>query len=157
MSPRPSVLPAVGIPSSEKETDNDKSSPPGPIGPLPEGIEAHPIVVEPLIVAAPEGHRAAGGDSVRFADLADEDFLAFADPPGVGLGRVPEDLAREAGFRPKIAQRVSERSAMLGMIAAGIGVGPMANAVRFLRMPGVKFLFCACPASSSSTSRTRTR
>jgi len=111
-----------------------------PIGPLPDGMEAHPIVSEPLVVAAPEGHRAANGSSVCFADLANEDFIAFADPPGVGLGQVLEDLAREAGFRPRVAQRVAEQSAMLGMIAAGIGVGLMANAVRFLRMPGVRFL-----------------
>jgi len=111
-----------------------------PIGSLPEGIEAHPIVSEPLVVAVPEGHRTASGDSVRFADLADEGFIAFADPPGVGLGQVLEDIAREAGFRPRIAQRVAEQSAMLGMIAAGMGVGLMANAVRFLRMPGVRFL-----------------
>jgi len=111
-----------------------------PIGSLPEGIEAHPIVSEPLVVGVPDGHRAAGGDSVRFADLADEDFIAFADPPGVGLGQVLEDLARETGFRPRVTQRVAEQSAMLGMIAAGIGVGLMANAVRFLRMPGVRFL-----------------
>ena len=90
-----------------------------------------------LVVALPESHRLAAGESIRLAALANDPFLAFADPPGVGMGQALLDLCREAGFAPRITQKVSEIGTLVSLVAAGFGVSLIAETVRHLRLPGV--------------------
>ena len=80
--------------------------------------------------------------------VAGDDFLAFLDPEGVGLGHALRELCHGAGFEPRIAQRVSEIATMTSLVAAGFGVSLMADTVSHLRLPGV----CYVPLAGVETS-----
>jgi DNA-binding transcriptional LysR family regulator len=83
-------------------------------------LEQVPLLDDPLHIGLPPGHSLAGQARVRLADLAGERWIQ-----GVRQGRTLEVLpraARLAGFEPKIAFRTDDRSAVEGLVAAGVGV-----------------------------------
>ena len=47
------------------------------------------------------------------------------------------NLCREAEFEPRITQKVSEIATLVSLVAAGFGIGLVAESVRHLRLPGV--------------------
>ena len=102
-----------------------------------EDVEFFTLSSQRLVVALPEAHRLAACEAIRLADLANDPFLAFADPPGVGIGQALLNLCREAEFEPRITQKVSEIATLVSLVAAGFGVGLVAESVRHLRLPGV--------------------
>jgi DNA-binding transcriptional LysR family regulator len=55
-------------------------------------------------------------------ELADESFITFAAHLGCGLSEHMDMLCSQAGFRPRIAQEVAAGSAILGLVAAGVGI-----------------------------------
>ena len=112
---------------------------------LPQGIETFTLSSQRLVVVLPVAHALAKAPSIALAELAGDDFLAFLDPEGVGLGHALLELCRAAGFEPRIAQRVSEIATMTSLIAAGFGVSLMADTVSHLRLPGV----CYVPLAGS--------
>ncbi len=112
---------------------------------LPQGIETFTLSSQRLVVVLPVAHALAKSPSIALAELAGDDFLAFLDPEGVGLGHALLELCRKAGFEPRIAQRVSEIATMTSLIAAGFGVSLMADTVSHLRLPGV----CYVPLAGS--------
>lgn len=102
-----------------------------------EGIEHFVLSERRLVVAMPEEHPLSSRRTLRLADLADDAFLVFADPPGVGIGQALLDHCRSAGFEPRITQKVSEIATLISLIAAGFGVGLVVELVSHLRLPGV--------------------
>ena len=115
---------------------------------MPQGLEFFTLSSQRLVVVLPIAHALAKAPSIALAELADDDFLAFLDPAGVGLGHALLELCHEAGFEPRIAQRVSEIATMTSLIAAGFGVSLMADTVSHLRLPGV----CYVPLAGSKAS-----
>ncbi|MBS1230077.1 MAG: hypothetical protein H6R17_3354 [Proteobacteria bacterium] len=107
---------------------------------MPEGIEFFTLSSQRLVAVLPVDHRLAKAQSIALSELAGDDFLAFLDPQGVGLGHALLELCHEAGFEPRIAQRVSEIATMISLIAAGFGVSLMADLVSHLRLPGVCYV-----------------
>ncbi|AEV84938.1 putative RuBisCO transcriptional regulator [Actinoplanes sp. SE50] len=92
------------------------TAPGGP--PDPARFDLHHLLDERMLIAVPSGHRLARRRRVRLAELADEPFIASsARPEQTLLG----DSAA-AGFRPRIDVAVSEWTAKLGCVAAGLGV-----------------------------------
>ncbi|GAA4612219.1 LysR family transcriptional regulator [Actinoallomurus liliacearum] len=83
-----------------------------------EGLRLRHLLDDPMLVAVHPGHRLAGLEEVRLAELADEDWIA-------GRSR-PEDTLISAtphrAFRPQITYVVGEWIAKQGMVAAGLGV-----------------------------------
>ncbi|MEW5354572.1 LysR family transcriptional regulator [Streptomyces sp. 16-176A] len=90
------------------------------------GDPGHPLItwrrllVEPLWLAVPTGHRLAGRGRVRLAEVAEEPFILLK--PGYGLRSVTETLCREAGFRPLVGFEGEEVHTLRGLVAAGLGV-----------------------------------
>ena len=109
--------------------------------PLPEpllhGVEHFLLSTQQLVAVLPETHPRAGDPEIRLIDLKDDTFIAFDDVAGVGIGQALLDLCREAGFAPRITQKVSEIATLISLIAAGFGVGLVAGIVAHLRLPGV--------------------
>ncbi|WP_153110143.1 LysR substrate-binding domain-containing protein [Propionivibrio limicola] len=110
--------------------------PPG----MPEELELFTLSTQRLVAVLPLDHRLAIQDSVELAQLADDPFLAFLDPSGVGMGQALLDLCRHAGFEPKITQKVAEIATLISLVAAGFGVSLVADIVRHLQLPGVCYL-----------------
>jgi DNA-binding transcriptional LysR family regulator len=90
------------------------------------GDPDHPLItwrrllVEPLWLAVPTGHRLARRGRVRLAEVAGEPFILLK--PGYGLRSVTESLCREAGFAPRVAFEGEEVHTLRGLVAAGLGV-----------------------------------
>lgn len=90
------------------------------------GDPGHPLItwrrllVEPLWLAVPTGHRLAGRGRVRLAEVAEEPFILLK--PGYGLRSVTETLCREAGFTPLVGFEGEEVHTLRGLVAAGLGV-----------------------------------
>ncbi|KAA8787876.1 LysR family transcriptional regulator [Paenibacillus amylolyticus] len=84
-------------------------------------IEYEIVHVTPIFVAVPQGHRLAGGSSVRLTEIQDEEFV------GVKRGYRTRDLVdavcRTAGFLPKYVYEGNEPARVNALVEAGIGIG----------------------------------
>lgn len=109
---------------------------PVPVGAL-EDVEHFVLSTQRLVIAMPEEHPSSANPTVRLSDLKNDAFLAFADPPGVGIGQALLDHCRSAGFEPRITQKVSEIGTLISLVAAGFGVGLVVEIISHLRLPGV--------------------
>ncbi|MFC4502184.1 MULTISPECIES: LysR substrate-binding domain-containing protein [Streptomyces] len=102
-----------------------------------EGIAHRSIADEPLIAAVPEEHRLAGAASLRMEQLRHEDFVMY----GAALGSVVNDAVVRSclasGFYPHCAYEVSETSAALALVAAGLGVAVLPESIRAAPREGV--------------------
>lgn len=72
-------------------------------------------------VALPWDHPLACTEQVNLAQLADEDFIASR--PGTACLEMVRAACAANGFAPRIRHRTDEFVAVLGLIAAGCGVG----------------------------------
>lgn len=108
--------------------------------PMPETLTHFVLSRQRLLAAVPAGHRLAGARSLTLRDLAGEEFLAFMDPEGVGLGQGLLDLCHQNGFEPRITQHVSEIGTMVSLIAAGFGVSLVADTFAAIQLPGLRYV-----------------
>lgn len=107
---------------------------------MPDDLEFFTLSTQRLVVVLPEEHPLSGRESVKLTDLANDAFVAFMDPAGVGVGQALLDQCRKAGFEPRITQKVSEIATLISLTAAGFGVSLVAESVSHLRLPGVSYL-----------------
>ncbi|MFE7129290.1 LysR substrate-binding domain-containing protein [Streptomyces sp. NPDC057638] len=102
-----------------------------------EGIIHRALADEPLVLAVPEEHWLGDAESVRLAQLRQEDFIMY----GAALGSVVDEVVirgcLEAGFRPRRAHEVAETSTALALVAAGLGVAVLPDSIRAARREGV--------------------
>ncbi|MFE6872596.1 LysR family transcriptional regulator [Kitasatospora sp. NPDC057692] len=90
----------------------------GPVGRGP-GIVETPLLSDPLDVALPPGHRLAASPGLRLADLAEEPWIYGAAGPWREITR---EACAQAGFVPERAHTAADWTAILAMVAAGLGV-----------------------------------
>ncbi|MCX4703816.1 LysR substrate-binding domain-containing protein [Streptomyces sp. NBC_01373] len=102
-----------------------------------EGLAHRTIATEPLVVAVPEQHWLAEADVVRVEQLRHEDFIMY----GATLGSVVHDAVIRSclasGFYPHRAYEVTETSAALALVAAGLGVAVLPDSIRAAPREGV--------------------
>ncbi|MEB8338366.1 LysR substrate-binding domain-containing protein [Streptomyces endophyticus] len=102
-----------------------------------EGIAQRLIADEPLIAAVPEGHWLADAQGIRVEQLRHEDFIMY----GATLGSVVNDAVVRSclasGFYPHRAYEVTETSAALALVAAGLGVAVLPASIRSAPREGV--------------------
>ncbi|MCZ0999479.1 LysR substrate-binding domain-containing protein [Streptomyces mirabilis] len=102
-----------------------------------EGIAQRLIAEEPLVVAVPEGHWLAEADTVHVEQLRHEDFIMY----GAMLGSVVNDAVIRSclasGFYPHAAYEVTETSAALALVAAGLGIAVLPDSIRSAPREGV--------------------
>ncbi|MEU3984003.1 LysR substrate-binding domain-containing protein [Streptomyces sp. NPDC026672] len=102
-----------------------------------EGITHRALADEPLVVAVPTEHWLAEADTVRVEQLRHEDFVMY----GAALGSVVNDAVVRsclaAGFYPHRAYEVTETSAALALVAAGLGVAVLPDSIRSAPREGV--------------------
>ncbi|MDX3244639.1 LysR substrate-binding domain-containing protein [Streptomyces sp. ME18-1-4] len=102
-----------------------------------EGIAHRALADDPLVVAVPAEHWLAGADIVRIEQLRHEDFIMY----GATLGSVLNDAVVRSclasGFYPHCAYEVTETSAALALVAAGLGIAVMPDSIRAAPREGV--------------------
>ncbi|MFJ3923993.1 LysR family transcriptional regulator [Streptomyces sp. NPDC090022] len=78
-----------------------------------------PLLVDPLDVALPPDHRLAGAAEVRLSDLASDPWIYGGSGPWSEITRT---ACEAAGFVPEQAHTATGWTAILSMVAAGMGV-----------------------------------
>jgi DNA-binding transcriptional LysR family regulator len=100
---------------------------------------------EPMLVALPRGHRLGSRRYVRLGELAEESWMLGTDHACPDASRFVRACHAE-GFDPRIAFHNDDYTAVLGFVAAGVGVAPVpdmvarhaSSEVRICALRGVK-------------------
>ncbi|MGH2914571.1 MAG: LysR family transcriptional regulator [Solirubrobacteraceae bacterium] len=89
--------------------------------PLGSELELMALFDDPMYLALPRGHRLAGAARLTLADFSQEPWML-----GVGTScpdsRLFMRACHDAGFEPRIAFENDDYPAILGFVAAGVGV-----------------------------------
>lgn len=91
-------------------------------------VEAVVLFEEPMLVALPAHHRLAQRTRLRLAELAEERWMlgtAYSCPDADRFVRA----CHAAGFDPQIAFHNDDYTAVMGFVAAGVGVAPVPEMV----------------------------
>jgi len=83
-------------------------------------LHTRPLAIEPLRLALSRGHRLAGQERVRLAEVAEEPFVSLR--PDSALRKLSDEVCEQAGFRPITVFEGDDLSTMRGFVAAGLGV-----------------------------------
>jgi DNA-binding transcriptional LysR family regulator len=96
-------------------------------------LEARVLKEDGLVVALPRGHRLARGNgSVRLGDLGPEPFVAVDESVEPGWARACDVAVRRAGLHPRVVQQTDTKIALLGLVAAGVGVALVSRSMAVL-------------------------
>jgi DNA-binding transcriptional LysR family regulator len=85
-------------------------------------LASQPLCTEPILVALPKAHPLSTRTSVPLRELASEPWVIY------GRRQKPHTydqiiaLCRRAGFSPSIVQEAATEHAVIGLVAAGLGV-----------------------------------
>ncbi|MFF5565818.1 LysR family transcriptional regulator [Streptomyces sp. NPDC012623] len=100
-----------------------------------EDLVVRPLLVDRLVGLVPEGHRLAETRTVPIGELAGESWIA-------GCPRCREQLVgacERAGFTPRIDFATDDYPAVIGLVAAGLGVAVLPElALESVRTEGVR-------------------
>lgn len=93
----------------------------------------------PLYAAFNRGHPLSSKPSITLVDIAEEKLLLPVDPAGLGLSHSALSLFEEANIQPSISMRVSNITAILGLVAVGSGIAilPREIALSYQNVKGV--------------------
>ncbi len=103
-----------------------------------EDLVLRTIEVEPLVLAVPADHRLATEPAVAMADLRTEEFVLYADSHSAVNEAVVRSCTK-AGFAPRKAHEAPGTTALLALVAAGLGVALVPASVRAAPLAGVVF------------------
>ncbi|WGM19746.1 LysR family transcriptional regulator [Paenarthrobacter sp. OM7] len=98
------------------------------------------IAIERLGVTLPADHPLAGHASVEMAELAGDPFITMPAAQGSTLREVTFAACAAAGFRPRIAQEVSDPYTALSLVAGGVGISLMPGSIEGIMPAGIVFL-----------------
>ena len=102
-------------------------------------LETTCVSEEPFVLVVPARHRLARKRSINPGDLDGVNWILLSH------SIAPERHARflaacaEAGFVPKVVQKVTEPHTLLGLVESGLGVGLMARGARKQASSSLKF------------------
>lgn len=103
-----------------------------------EGIEAHVLEEEPLILAVAKNHPLARASEVALRDLLSEPFIGYASRDSA-VNQAILRTCREAGFVPHRAHVAQGTAVLLSLVGAGLGVGLVPASARAFPLGGVVF------------------
>ncbi|HOY80842.1 MAG TPA: LysR family transcriptional regulator [Rhodoglobus sp.] len=104
---------------------------------LPEGIEAEPLVSEPVWLAIRADDPAAA-DVVDLAVLADHTWIT--PPSTLTCFDMVERSCGLSGFRPRVVAETADFAVQLELVAAGVGVALVPDLTVALLPPGVRLV-----------------
>ncbi|HBM60033.1 LysR substrate-binding domain-containing protein [Salipiger marinus] len=111
-----------------------------PFPDLPASLTTRTLCAEPLWIALPEDHPlAAPGLPVALRDLKGEPFIATHLPPNSGFSAAMHRACASAGITPDIVQRSPQFASIVSLVAAGLGVAVVPEAIRHVQLEGVVY------------------
>jgi DNA-binding transcriptional LysR family regulator len=98
-----------------------------------DGLELTHLLDDPMLVAIPREHRLAKRRTLRYAELAEDHWIAgWQNPEDTLMGTV-----LPSGFQPDIRYVVPGWTAKLGLVAAGLGVTLMPGLAALAARPDI--------------------
>lgn len=104
------------------------------------GIVSERLFEEPMIGVVPQGHRAAYRGAAQVDELAGEPQVCISRAATPGLFEQQTELLRSHGREPAGIQEAPDIQALLGLVAAGLGVSLLPASSRALCREGVVFV-----------------
>jgi DNA-binding transcriptional LysR family regulator len=110
---------------------------PGLAVPDTSGLRRRRLLVDPLYVVVPAGHRLARRDTVSLTELEAEPLiLPRRDTPAGRFRSVVEHLCAQAGFAPRVTYELDDLPAVQAFVAAGIAIVPVHGLILSTLRPG---------------------
>ncbi|MBU9853527.1 LysR family transcriptional regulator [Rahnella aceris] len=111
-------------------------------GELPEELEHHLVLSEPLIAVVHKDHplNALKEGELTFQHLADQPFVFFSKDVGTSLYDDILGQLKVQGITPYITQEVGEPLTIIGLVAAGLGVSILPASYLRIQVEGVRYL-----------------
>lgn len=97
-----------------------------------------PLLVDPLDVALPVGHRLSDPDGVQLVDLSTEPWVAGY--PGGSCAELSDAICMNAGFTPDVRHHCNDWVALAALVAAGAGVALVPRLAQPLSADGLQVL-----------------
>ena len=104
------------------------------------GLRVKVFCQEDLVLAVPAAHPLAGAARVQLKDLANEDFVGFPIKEGPGFESAVMAACQDSGFIPRFVQTASQMQAILALVAGGLGVALVPQAMRAVAMENVNYV-----------------
>jgi DNA-binding transcriptional LysR family regulator len=92
-----------------------------------------------MVAAIPSGHALAAGKAIPLRALADEPWILIEKAVSPAYERFIRKLCAKAGFVPLIEHETKRAQAMLGLVAAGLGVTIVPEAISVLPFPDIVY------------------
>lgn len=93
-----------------------------------------------LVLAVPGTHPLAGAQRVQLRHVAQEDFVGLPVLEGPGFEGVVMAACQDAGFIPRLAQTAPQMQSVLALVAGGLGVALVPQAMRSVAVENVSYL-----------------
>jgi DNA-binding transcriptional LysR family regulator len=104
---------------------------------LPPELQVTELIREPFRVIMRSDHPLAKRRKILIGELAQESFVFYGDRMGRTLPHQVLVLCRSAGFEPRIGQLANGNATITGLIAAGLGIAVVPEAMCQLRHKSV--------------------
>jgi len=102
-------------------------------------LQVRRLSEEPMMVALPKRHHAAGLKQIDLALLKDDPFLLFPREIAPTLYDTVVDACRKAGFEPIIGQLVPHMASIVNLVAAELGVSIVPASMMQVRVTGIAY------------------
>jgi DNA-binding transcriptional LysR family regulator len=102
-------------------------------------LQVRRLSEEPMVVALPKRHHAAGLEQIDLALLNDDPFLLFPREIAPTLYDTVVDACRKAGFEPIIGQLVPHMASIVNLVAAELGVSIVPASMMQVRVTGIAY------------------
>jgi DNA-binding transcriptional LysR family regulator len=103
-------------------------------------LEERIVVEESFVVAVGRRSRFAQRERLRVRDLEGEPFVLVRPDVEPAWAEACNAELRRAGIQPSIAQETDSKLAMLGLVAAGLGISLVSASMQRLGRAGVRFV-----------------
>jgi DNA-binding transcriptional LysR family regulator len=90
------------------------------VHPLPPGVRARVVAVEPLVLAARRSHPLGRRKTITVGELREHPMITLTH--GSGLRTLLEQACRDAGFKPRITAETGDLGSLVELAAEGLGV-----------------------------------
>lgn len=102
----------------------------------------------PFQAVLPDDHLLAGRKRIGLAELKDEPFIGFEEESFPGRNASICEACQQAGFTPRVLQRVESLTALVALVAAGKGVTLTPAEANLLPHPRAVFVSLKPPVPS---------